>query len=70
MPTIALVGLVGTAKDHVLRKTIPLEVPEKTGCSGSADFGPLGDRVKELGSPEVVDVTFAAAPAMELAQAA
>jgi hypothetical protein len=44
------VGLVGTIEDGLIRKTIPLDVPETTGCSGSADFGLLEDAVKELGS--------------------
>jgi hypothetical protein len=44
------VALVGTIEDQMIRKTIPLNVPEKTGCSGSADFGPLTEAVKELGT--------------------
>jgi hypothetical protein len=44
------VALVGTVEDQMIRKTIPLNVPEKTGCSGSADFGLLTDAVKELGA--------------------
>jgi len=51
------VGLVGTVVDHLIRKTIPLDVPEKSGCSGSADFGPLADAVKELG-PQLGVVVF------------
>jgi hypothetical protein len=43
------VGLVGTVEDHLIRKTIPLDVSENSGCSGSADFGLLADAVKELG---------------------
>jgi hypothetical protein len=45
------VGLVGTVEGGLIRKTIPLGVPEKDGCSGSADFGPLASAVAELGSP-------------------
>jgi len=44
------VGLVGPIEDHPIRKTIPLDVAEKGGCSGSADFGLLTDVVRELGS--------------------
>ena len=44
------VGLVGTGIDHRSAKVIPLVVPEKTGCSGSADLGPLSGAVKELGT--------------------
>jgi hypothetical protein len=44
------VALVGTGVDHVSCKAIPLKVPEKNGCSGSADIGPLADAVKELGA--------------------
>jgi len=44
------VSLAGTGVDHLSRKAIPLIKPEKDGCSGSADFGPLADAVKELGS--------------------
>jgi hypothetical protein len=51
------VALVGTIEDQMIRKTIPLDVPEKTGCSGSADFGPLTEAMKELG-PELGVVVF------------
>jgi len=51
------VGLVGTLEDHLIRKTIPLDVPEATGCRGSMDFGPLADAVKELG-PQLGVVVF------------
>ena len=44
------VGLVGTVEEGLIRKTVPLNVPEEDGCSGSADFGPLTAAVKELGS--------------------
>jgi hypothetical protein len=44
------VALVGTIEEQMIRKTIPLAVPEKTGCSGSADFGPLTEAVEELGA--------------------
>lgn len=44
------VALVGTGVDHMSCKAIPLKVPEKNGCSGSADIGPLADAVKELGA--------------------
>ena len=44
------VALVGTIEDQMIRKTIPLDVPEKIGCSGSADFGPLTEATKELGA--------------------
>ena len=44
------VALVGTIDNRMIRKTIPLDVPEKTGCSGSADFRPLAEAVKELGT--------------------
>ena len=50
-------GLVGEVEDHLIRKTIPLDVPEKHGCSGSADFGPLADAVKQLG-PRLGVVVF------------
>jgi hypothetical protein len=43
------VGLVGTAADHLIRKTIPLGMPENNGRRGSVDFGPLTEAVKELG---------------------
>ena len=51
------VGLMGTVEDRLIRKTIPLDVPEATGCSGSADFGPLADAVEELG-PQLGVVVF------------
>jgi hypothetical protein len=51
------VGLVGTAADHLIRKTIPLNGSEQNSCSGSADFGPLTDVVKELG-PRLGIVVF------------
>jgi len=46
------VALVGTIEDHMIRKTIPLDVPEKEigGCSGSADFGLLTEATEELGT--------------------
>jgi hypothetical protein len=44
------VGLMGVAADHVIPKAIPLNVPDNNCRSGSADFGPLTDVVKELGS--------------------
>jgi hypothetical protein len=44
------VALVGTIEDRMIRQTIPLNVAEKTGCSGSADFGPLNEAVQELGT--------------------
>ncbi|MBA4063624.1 MAG: hypothetical protein C0501_07910 [Isosphaera sp.] len=47
------VALVGTDEDRMIRKTIPLDVPEQAGgyrCSGSADFGPLPDVRAELGT--------------------
>jgi hypothetical protein len=43
------VSLIGTGVNHISHKSIPLKVAEKNGCSGSADFGPLADAVKELG---------------------
>jgi hypothetical protein len=43
------VGLIGTLTDHLIRKTIPLGVAEKTGCGGSADFGTLTAAVNALG---------------------
>jgi hypothetical protein len=43
------VGLVGMGEERMIRKTIPLVVAEKNGCSGSADFGPLAEAVEELG---------------------
>ena len=51
------VGLVGAAADRTVRKTIPLDIPETDGCSGSADFGPLTEVVNELGAQLGV-VTF------------
>lgn len=51
------VGLVGTAEDRLIRKTIALDMPEKDGCSGLADFGRLTDAVKELG-PQLGAVVF------------
>ena len=33
----------------MLHKMIPLNVPEKNGCSGSADFGPIANAIVELG---------------------
>jgi hypothetical protein len=51
------VGLVGTVENYLIRKTIPLDAPEKTGCSGSADFGPLTEAVKQLG-PQLGVVVF------------
>jgi hypothetical protein len=51
------VALVGAIDDQMIRKTIPLHVQEKTGCSGSADFGPLTEAVKELG-PKLRVVVF------------
>ncbi len=53
----ASVALVGTNADQLIRKTIPLDVPEMTGCSGSADFGPLSEAVKQLG-PQLGVVVF------------
>jgi hypothetical protein len=44
------VGLVGTIEGRTVRKTIPLSVIENTGCRGSADFGPLADAARDLGS--------------------
>ena len=51
------VALVGTVEDQMIRKTIPLDVPEKAGCSGSADFGPLAEAVNDLG-PQLGVVVF------------
>jgi hypothetical protein len=51
------VALVGTNEDQMIRKTISLDVPETTGCSGSADFGPLIEAVQELG-PQLGVVVF------------
>jgi hypothetical protein len=50
------VGLMGTT-DQLIRKSIPLNVPAKNGCGGSADFGPLTAAVKELG-PQLGVVVF------------
>ena len=44
------VALIGTIGNEAIRKSIPLDVPEKDGCSGSKDFGLLTEAVKELGS--------------------
>ncbi len=44
------VGIMGTVEDGMLHKMIPLSVPEKNGCSGFADFGPIASAVAELGS--------------------
>jgi hypothetical protein len=44
------VALVGTIDNQMIRRTIPLGALEKAGCSGSADFGPLTEAVKKLGS--------------------
>src|SRR5262245_7814770 len=43
------VGLLGTAEGRLIRKTVPLNVAEPQGCSGSADLGPLADAVQQLG---------------------
>jgi hypothetical protein len=51
------VGLMGATAEHSIHKTIPLNVRDKTGCSGSADFGPLACAVKELG-PQLGVVVF------------
>jgi hypothetical protein len=51
------VSLVGKAEHDSERKTIPLDVAEKNGCSGSAEFGPLVDVVNRLG-PEIGLVVF------------
>ena len=51
------VGLLGKLEPRPARKTIPLNVPESNGCSGSADFGPLADLVKELG-PQLAVLVF------------
>jgi len=50
------VGLVGTIEGRMIRKTVPLNVPASGGCSGTADLGPLGDAVAELGSKLAVVV--------------
>lgn len=44
------VGLVGAGTTDVILKAIPLNMPEKNGCSGSADLGSLASAVKQLGS--------------------
>ena len=44
------VALVGTVDGEMCRKTVPLNVAEKIGCSGSADFGLLSDATKQLGN--------------------
>ncbi len=44
------VALVGTSGNQMIRKTIPLRAPEKTGCSGSADFGLFTEAVTKLGT--------------------
>lgn len=44
------VALVGNIEDRMIRKSIPLDVGEKDGCSGSAEFGKLADAVAELGT--------------------
>jgi len=51
------VGLVGTAVDPLIRKSIQLNVPEKNGCRGSWDFGLLTNTVKELG-PQIGLIVF------------
>jgi len=51
------VGLIGATADHSISKTIPLVVSEKNGRSGSADFGPLKDIVKDLG-PQLAVIAF------------
>ncbi len=43
------VGLVGTKEERMIRKTVRLDVPAGSGCSGTADLGPLADAVAELG---------------------
>jgi len=51
------VALVGTSPEHMIRKAIPLNAPEKDGCGGTADLGPLTAAVKELG-PQLGLVVF------------
>jgi hypothetical protein len=51
------VALVGTSTEQMIRKAIPLNAPQKHGCAGSADLGPLTAAVKELG-PQLGLVVF------------
>jgi hypothetical protein len=44
------VALYGTKEMQMIRKTIPLAVPQQTGCSGSADFGLFSAAVEKLGT--------------------
>ena len=44
------VALYGTKEMQKIRKTIPLTVPQQTGCSGSADFGLFSAAVEKLGT--------------------
>ena len=44
------VAVVGKDEDKMVRRTVPLDVAEEIGCSGSADFGPLAEVVAELGT--------------------
>jgi hypothetical protein len=62
--SVGLVGSNDNAKDDLIdacliRRTIPLNVPEADGCSGSADFGPLANVVAKLG-PQLRLVVFLA----------
>jgi hypothetical protein len=51
------VAVVGASSEHFIRQTIPLAAPDSDGHSGSADFGPFGDIVKELG-PQLGMIVF------------
>ena len=57
------VFLAGNVDNNLIGKTIPLaahaksDQQEKSGCSGSADFGPLTAAVKELG-PQLGLIVF------------
>ncbi len=51
------VGLIGAVEVQTIRKTIPLDIPDKDGCGGSADFGALTEAVKKLG-PQIGIIIF------------
>ncbi len=47
---VVSVALIGKMGNETIHKSIPLNVPEKDGSSGSKDFGLLTEAMKELGS--------------------
>ena len=44
------VALVGTKEMQMIRRTIPLAVPDRIGCSGSADLGLFSAAMEKLGN--------------------